>query len=198
MRREPAVAALLCLLGAFLVLVAVGREWASVEVAGSGLLPGRDVPVLGSDLAPGVRALGLVALAGVIAVPATRRWGRAVVGGLLALVGAGVVVAAVGVLADLAGAAQDTAAVREAGAAGGSTTGTLWPYACALGGLVVLAAGLVVAVRGRGWAALGRRYDAPAAQAVRPAGERDIWEALDRGDDPTAADPEGRGPAARD
>jgi hypothetical protein len=44
---------------------------------------------------------------------------------------------------------------------------------------------------------MGQRYEAPAAQAAEPAPERDLWEALDRGDDPTAADPEGQGPTPR-
>lgn len=198
MRREPLLAALLCLVGAFLVLVAVGREWALVGVLGTGLLPDRELAVRGSDLVPGVRALGLVALAGVVAIPATRQWGRIVVGLVLAVVGAGVVAAVYGVVGDLLSAAQGSAVVRDAGGtAGESTRRTLWPYACGLGGLTITAAGLFVAARGRRWAALGRRYEAPAARAVLPAGERDLWEALDRGDDPTAADPEGRGPSPR-
>ena len=203
MRREPLLAALLCLVGAFLVLVATTNAWAQVAVPGTGLLPGRDVDVTGSELVPGVRALGLVALAGVVAIPATKRWGRTAVGLVLALVGAGVVAAVLGVTSDIVTAAQDTDVVREAGGAEGeSTRRTVWPYACLLGGLAILAAGLFVAVRGRRWAALGRRYDAPATQAAEPAPERDLWEALDRGDDPTAADaaaadPEGQGPTPR-
>lgn len=198
MRREPLLAALLCLVGAFLVLVAVGREWALVGVPGSGLLPPRELAVEGSDLVPGVQALGLVALAGVVAIPATRRWGRIVVGLLLALIGAGVVVAVCAVLGDLPSAVQDSDVARQAGGTvGESTQRTLWPYVCGLGGLTITTAGVLVAARGRRWAALGPRYDAPAAQASAPAGERDLWEALDRGDDPTAADPEGQGPVPR-
>ena len=198
MRREPLLAALLCLVGAFLVLVAVGREWVLVGVAATGLLPDRELAVEGSDLVPGVRALGLVALAGVVAIPATKRWGRIVVGLVLALVGAGVVAAVVGVAGELFTAAQDSDVVREAGGTMSDSIGsTLWPYACGLGGLTIATAGLFVAARGRRWAALGRRYEAPAAAAAAPPGERDLWEALDRGDDPTAADPEGPGPTPR-
>lgn len=198
MRREPLLAAFLCLVGAFLVLVAADREWALVDVAGTGLLPARELAVGGSDLAPGVRALGLVALAGVVAIPATKRWGRIVVGLLLALIGVGVVAAAYGVASDLFTAVQDSDAVRNAGGVQGeSTRGTVWPYVCGLGGLAVAAAGFFVAARGRRWAALGQRYEAPAAAATRPPGERDLWEALDRGDDPTAADPGGQGPTPR-
>jgi uncharacterized membrane protein (TIGR02234 family) len=197
-RREPLLAALLCLVGAFLVLVAVGREWAVIGLLGGGLLPPRELAVRGSDLAPGVRALGLVALAGVIAIPGTRRWGRIVVGVLLALIGAGVVVATYSVHSDLFLTLTRSDVVREAGGnPGDDIAESVWPYLCALGGLTVAAAGLLVAVRGGRWAAMGQRYEAPAAQAAEPAPERDLWEALDRGDDPTAADPEGQGPTPR-
>ncbi|MCW2681625.1 MAG: Trp biosynthesis associated, transrane protein Oprn/Chp [Frankiales bacterium] len=198
MRREPLLAALLCLLGSFLVLVAVGREWALIDLLGSGLLPARELGVRGSDLVPGVRALGLVALAGVVAIPATKRWGRTVVGVLLALVGAGVVVATYRVHSDLFVTVTGSAVVREAGGNAGDTmTETVWPYVCAFGGILVAAAGLLVVARGRRWAAMGRRYDPPAAKTAVPPAERDLWEALDRGDDPTAADPEAEGPGPR-
>lgn len=192
MRREPALAALLCLVGAFLVLVAAGRDWAQVDVAGTGLLPGRTLGISGADLVPGVRALGLVALAGVVAIPASRRWGRPVVGVVLLLAGAGTVAAAL--LGDLPGAALTSDVVREAGGAQGESAQlTAWPALCALGGALVAAAGLLVAIRGRRWASLGRRYEPPAARADAPApAERDLWEALDRGEDPTAADPGAR------
>lgn len=183
-RAGPVLAVLLCLAGAFVVLVAAGRSWALVDLAGSGLLPARSVGVDGAQLAPGLPALGLVALAGVVAVPATRRWGRVAVGLVLLAAGVGILALVAGQLTDLAGAVQDSRTVRETGQAAAGIRRTLWPYACALGGLTVAAAGLLVAARGRSWSALGRRYDAPTA-APPPVGERDLWAALDRGEDPT-------------
>jgi len=63
---------------------------------------------------------------------------------------------------------------------------TGWPFVALLGALLLLVAGLVTTVRGPGWSALSQRYDAPAAKP-RP---RDpavaAWDALDRGEDPTA------------
>jgi uncharacterized membrane protein (TIGR02234 family) len=177
-RREPALAALLCLLGAFLVLVGVGREWAQVEVAAGPLTPESTVDVAGRDLAAGVQALGLVGLAGVVAIAATRRTGRVVVGVLIALAGLGVVAAA---------SAVDV--VAEAGrVADGEVGVTPWRAVTVAGGVLVAAAGALVAVRGRGWASLGRRYEPPAAAAAAAAApERELWEALDRGEDPTEA-----------
>lgn len=196
----PLAAALLCLAGAFLVLVGVGNAWVLVDVAGGPLLPARSVPVTGGDLAGGLRALGLVGLAGVPALAATRGRGRQAVGLLLLLTG--LAVALVVARLELTGLRLDGRAlisdpVREAGGThGAAARATGWPYATACGGLLVAAAGLLMTLRGRRWSALGRRYDAPSEP--RPAGERDLWEALDRGEDPTGPqDPPSSGAAPR-
>jgi hypothetical protein len=52
---------------------------------------------------------------------------------------------------------------------------------------VVAAGGLLTASRGRRWAAMSARYDAPAERrsgAVDPHVAQ--WDAIDRGDDPTS------------
>ena len=186
MNRELGAAVLLCLVGAFLVLVGAGRDWAVVDVAGTGLLPSRRVGVAGSDLAGGVRALGLVGLAGVVALAATRRWGRVVVGVLLALVGLGVLALVAGT--DLAAEAVRSVPVAQAGGPAEGVRPTGWRAVTGAGGLLLAAAGALVAVRGRRWAGLGRRYDAPAARpAAVPTGPAQLWDALDRGEDPTEA-----------
>ena len=188
--RGLGLAVLLCLLGAFVVLVGAGREWASVQVAAGALTDAQTVSVAGTELAGGVRGLGLVGLAGVVALAATRRVGRVVVGALLLLTGAGVVATVVGV--DLGAATLDSEAV---GSAGGRVEGdvatTAWPWLTALGGVLLAAAGLLTVARGRSWPGLGQRYEAPAArEQAAPATpaqiERSLWEALDRGEDPTA------------
>jgi uncharacterized membrane protein (TIGR02234 family) len=199
--KGPVLAGLLCVAGAFLVLVGLGNPWTVVEVVGSPLLPERQVDVAGSELAPGLRALGLVGLAGVPALAASRGRGRTVVGLLLLLAGAAVVT---GVLGLRVGDGFDervlsTDSVREAGGAEGEAFDrTSWPYVTAFGGLLLALAGLQAAVKGRRWSGLGRRYDAPTA-APPPAGERDLWEALDRGEDPTGPqDPPSSGAQPRD
>lgn len=208
MRREPLLAALLCVLGAFVVLVGTGRAWVLVDVGASALLPSREVGVSGADLAPGLRALGLVGLAGVPALAASRGRGRLLLGVVLLLVGASVLAVVVRLQVGgmgLGGLALVSDPVREAGGAQGESFDlTVWSVLTAFGGLVLLLAGLLVIVRGRQWAALGPRYEAPAVReevaAPAPNGsvaERELWEALDRGEDPTAAqtarpDPEAR------
>ena len=51
-----------------------------------------------------------------------------------------------------------------------------WP------GALLAVTGVYIALYGRGWRALGARYESPAA---RPRTEADVWDALDRGEDPT-------------
>ncbi|MDT7539226.1 MAG: hypothetical protein QOI82_2811, partial [Actinomycetota bacterium] len=89
-RRELVASVLLCMLGSALVLLAVSRPWIAHSLPAEAPLPPKRFEVPGAHLAPGARALALVGLAGVAAVPATRRLGRIVVGALLIAAGAGV------------------------------------------------------------------------------------------------------------
>lgn len=182
-RRELMVAIALCLLGSALVLLAVSRAWVTAPIPAAAPLPPRAVELLGTHLAPGSRALALVGLAGVAALPATRTWGRTLVGALVALAGLGAAAVVVRALADRPHALARTSPLTDAHIAGAPGFGS-WPYVALLGAALLVAAGLLVAVRGRSWASMSERYDAPAAQ---PAGERSLWEALDRGEDPTSA-----------
>ncbi len=64
------------------------------------------------------------------------------------------------------------------------TGGTL-ALATALGGLAVAAAGALTVVRGKEWPGLAARYDRPSRPAGKPQTDAQVWDALDRGDDPT-------------
>ena len=184
-RRELTTAVLLCLLGASVVLVAAGRAWAVVQVAAGPITEAGTVAHPGTDLVPGVTALGLLGLAGVVALAATRRTGRTLVGLVLLATGAGVLFAVVGALGTVA-------AEELPGQTGADRVDlTAWPWVTAVGGLLLLAAGLLTAAHGRSWPVLGQRYDAPAGTAAPQAPaeqltEKGLWEALDRGEDPTA------------
>lgn len=187
-RRGLATAVLLCLVGASLVLVAAGRSWVTVEVAVGPLVEARTETRTGTDVVPGLSALGLLGLAGVVALAATRRTGRTLVGLVLLATGVGVVVAAL--TADITTISEPVAGETDVR----FESNSVWASIAALGGLLVGAAGLLTVVRGRSWPALGQRYEAPAATAPtapapEPAGpltEKGLWEALDRGEDPTA------------
>jgi hypothetical protein len=167
-----------CLLSGSLVLIAGGRAWARVTYP-----PGvRDAT--GTELVGSVAPWGLVALAGVVAIAATRRWGRVPVGVALAASGVAVAAIAVNGVRDLPGRIVE---IRRIGGtqvqAGWAVHPTFWPYVLAGAGLLLAATGAVVTVRGPRWAALGARYDVP---ADRPRTDADVWAAQDRGEDPTA------------
>jgi len=191
-RRSLAMMLLFAVLGASVVLAAVGRTWATGTVAFQGT-PLR-VSVSGSETTGLPGALALVGLASAVAVFAVRGVGRRLVGLLLALAGAGTVVAAVG--AATGTAALDRKADTAVGisrAAVGAVGHTAWPWAVVVGGLLLVLAGLLVVARGRDWPGMSSRYEAPAGRSVVPSTASasraetpaDLWKALDRGEDPT-------------
>ncbi|WP_200209777.1 Trp biosynthesis-associated membrane protein [Micromonospora coerulea] len=177
-RRELTYAVLFCLAGAGLAYWAATRTW-SVELTDRGALPPSRRARSGADLVPWVSALALVALAGGGAVLATRGRARRLLGGLLTLLG----------LAVAAGGGYGLAA------AFGGEVSRQWPALCLVGGLLTAAGGLVTALRGGDWPAMGARYERPVPTAQPTAtdgpavgrGTRDAWDALDRGEDPTVS-----------
>ena len=184
MRSGLRTAVLLCLAGAFLVLVAAGRPWAAVDLPATPLAAAGTDLHTGTDLVPGVSALGLLGLAGVLALAATRRTGRLLVGLVLLATGAGVVTAVLSVVGtsfaeELPGQPTDTA-----------THLTAWSAVTASGGVLLSLAGALTVARGRSWAALGQRYQTPTAttspEHAELSTDKGLWEALDRGEDPTA------------
>ncbi|MEU8823853.1 TIGR02234 family membrane protein [Streptomyces sp. NPDC048636] len=195
-RISLAVALLAGALGAALVLLATSRTWAegTASVA-QGTLPQR---ANGEDITGLPGALAVVGLAALVAVFAVRRVGRVVVSGLLALTGAGIVVAS-------ALGASDKAALEEkASKATGFTDSAIhdvaytpWPWVALAGGALLLLAGLLALGYGRHWPAMSGRYERSgtegrtrARRGARPAPDPDrpeeLWKALDRGEDPTA------------
>ncbi len=185
-RREVGVAVLLCLAGSALVLLAAGRPWAHALVHQPPLPPVQVAPT-GRALAPVLPALGLVGLAGVAALAATRRWGRIVAGVLLLGIGGAVLAVTLRTGADL-GTRVRPIAVQAAGSSGarpGAVTGTGWGAVSGVGSGLLAAAGLLVVGRGRRWATMSARYDAPTAPRPRVEPATALWDALDRGDDPT-------------
>lgn len=177
-RRELTWVAVGCLAAAGLVLFAATRTWAVEQTVRPVPLPPLREARTGDDLAPWTRPLALVGLAGAVTLAATRGAARKVLGALLTACGLGVVAASV------------SAVVHGAPAA--------WPAAAALGGGGLAVAGVLTVLRGRGWPAMGTRYDRRAtASRTRPAGTAGAagpvagagtvaaWEALDRGEDPT-------------
>ncbi|MDJ0369616.1 TIGR02234 family membrane protein [Streptomyces sp. H10-C2] len=192
-RRSLAAALLLGVAGAAVVLLAAGKTWAhGIARSSDGSLP---IDVSGNEVTSVPGALALVGLAALVAVFAVRRTGRVVVSGLLALCGAGIVIASLagGDTAALDAAATAATHLSSTSAVGKGSTG--WPLAAAAGGVLLLAAGALALLRSRHWPGMSNRYDrdgatglpARKAQRAAPDPERpeELWKALDRGEDPT-------------
>ena len=197
-RRELTAAVLGAVLAGGLALVAGGQSWARVTVDRSPPLPPVTGVLNGADAAPLVPATGLVLLAAAVALLAVRGAGRVVVGLLMAV--AGGVLAWSGLRALTGG--LDAAAADLPGVGGTRSAATTvdlaagWPALAVVAGVLGVAAGLLVVLRGRSWPGMGRRYERPGSPAApaRPQTDEDraqaAWRALDRGEDPTA-DPSG-------
>ncbi|GAA2599051.1 TIGR02234 family membrane protein [Streptomyces axinellae] len=195
--RAPRTAlgiALLCgAVGAALALVAAGQTWSeSTAEFAQGQVP---VRAKGGDVTGLPSALALVGLAALVAVFAVRRATRFVVASLLTLSGAGVIASAL-LGADDTGALTEEAA-KTSGLTG-STVGavelTAWPYISAVGGALLLVAGLLALRYSRVWPSMSgsARYErtplrqrATRPQRFDPDRPEDLWKALDRGEDPT-------------
>jgi uncharacterized membrane protein (TIGR02234 family) len=180
-------------LGAAVALLATRQEWAegTATVAGGAFT----LTAKGSDVTGVPAALAIVGLAALVAVFAVRRAGRFAVAAVLALSGAGTVAAA------LAGASDSSALDDQAAKAAGDTSATVdalshtaWPYVAAVGGALLLLAGLLALRYGRQWPAMSGRYERDGTprprrrpQTVDPDRPEDLWKAIDRGEDPTSA-----------
>lgn len=186
LRRELAVSVLACVFGAALALLAGSRTWVVQMRAQPAPLPPLHVVHTGAAEAPWLSALALVALAGAVALLGTRGGARSLIGVLVLLAGLGVLAAGGYGLLGVAG-------VRAA-----------WPLLCLPAGVLVVGGGLLGMLRGRGWPAMGARYERP--RPVSPAWQPDpgpdpvedsvqragpsasdvaMWDALDRGEDPS-------------
>jgi uncharacterized membrane protein (TIGR02234 family) len=194
-RREFGVILAAATLGAALTLLAGGQEWASITARRQAPLPPVTAAVTGGEVAPLAPAAALVLLAAAGALLAVRGAGRIAVGLLMVLAGAGIAWSSGRVIG---GADVVTDRLRSSGvpaSALATDVAPAWPVVAVVGGVLGLAAGLLAAVRGPRWPAMGRRYErrgGTAAVPSRPAPEagdeqraQSAWTALDRGEDPT-------------
>ncbi|HEX8630885.1 MAG TPA: Trp biosynthesis-associated membrane protein [Catenuloplanes sp.] len=139
---------LLCLVGAGLTLIAVGRTWALEVTDRPGALPDLRQARTGAAILAWLPPLAVVGLAGAGALLATRGLVRRLLGLLLLVSGAAVA----------AGAGFALVAV-DRGAAGPAAVG--WPLLCLAGGLLAGAGAALAAARGHTWPAMGARYERP-------------------------------------
>lgn len=188
-RAQFALTLLLDVIGAGGALLIATRHWQDVTV--SRQRPFGDVVtgLAGRTIDAAPTALGLVALAGVVAVLATKGVWRRQVGVIVALAGAALAwrsVEGFGALSARGAAALLPAARGDAGTVTRVAVTTAWPVLSAVCGVLVVVAGVLVAWRGHRWAAMSARYEAPASPEEQSArANASLWQALERGDDPT-------------
>jgi uncharacterized membrane protein (TIGR02234 family) len=191
--------------GAAGALLASTRTWQTVTIARPAPLPADVLPVDGRTVDAAPTALALVALAGVVAVLATRGAVRRVVGALLVVDGALLLWRALGAMSAVGVGRARTLVTSRHGTVDAAavvpqvSTHGVWAVLTLLCAVLVVAAGALIAWRGHRWQSLSSRYEraAPAASAASAASDEEaersaaraaasMWTSLDRGDDPTA------------
>jgi uncharacterized membrane protein (TIGR02234 family) len=192
MRRNAlyVLALLLDLLGAAAALLIATRTWQTVTTPRPAPLRDDVLDVSGRTVDAAPTALALVALAGVVAVLATRGVLRRAVGAVLGLAGLALVwraVVSASALSthrarELVGEHHQTVDVSSAVPRVG--THGAWPALTAVCGVLVALAGVLIAWRGHRWQVMSGRYEAPSDKPPT-ASATTMWTALDRGEDPT-------------
>lgn len=179
----------LVLLGGAGALLASGRAWQTVTAPRPRPFTDEVVAVSGRTLEPAVAALGVVALAGVVAVLATRGVARRAVGVVLAAAAIAMAWPAIAGFRTVS-AQRARSLVSDAHTAAGldpahpprAVVHLVWPALTLLCALAVLAGGIAVALWGHRWLVMSARYEAPAPQRANAT----LWSDLDRGHDPTS------------
>jgi uncharacterized membrane protein (TIGR02234 family) len=143
--RSFVYALLLGIAGAALTLYAASRTWSLQVIVRPGL-PDLRTARTGATEFPLLIGLALVGLAGAGALLATRGLTRRILGGLLAAVGAGLILESITGRIGL-----------NAGRAG--TAATIWSIACIVGGAMIVLGGLAAATQGHRWPTMGARYE---------------------------------------
>lgn len=147
-----------------------------------------ELHVQGSKAATAVTALALVSLAGGLAASIAGKVSRWIIAAIIVLASAGILIAAVTVLADPLGAAQGTIAATT-GISGGqaAASSTAFPVLAVVAAALLALCGGLLPLAGRHWKAR-TKYDVGGRAVLAgsgPVDEIDSWDRLSRGEDPT-------------
>lgn len=188
---------LLGLLAGAIGLLGVTQTWISVPPPASGVQLG-ELSVSGTSAASAVMALTVVGLACAVSATIAGRVARYIVAAVQVLVGAGIVGFVIPVLSD----PQSAAASKVASAYGVQVVSgvdyhvSAWPLVAMIGGVLMVLAGVLLAIAGRGWRS-GRRYERTAGGrtvvTTQTMDDIDRWDAFTEGEDPTDTDGTQRG-----
>ena len=184
-RRRTVVLA--AFIGAALLMVSTTMTWMTAtglpETAAVA-----EVAVTGSEAADTVAAMGLVGLAGAVAVTIARRAGRWIIAALLLIAAVIALYTSVGALIDPAAAAEPVV---------GEVTGTtaaaqdyqlgLGAWTATFGAVLMVAASVVLISVSHRWKdrKTSKKYSRTASEDQTELDEYDLWDGLSEGDDPT-------------
>ena len=183
-------------LGGAIAIISSTQTWLEVTLRAGANEP---LPVPGASAMPILAPLSLAALALGLALTVVGRGLRYVFGVLGVAIGGAVLVGAARIGLEHPLDAVATVVTASTGLSGadaiadlvGAVTGTFWPFAAAVAGLLILAGAVFVLATAHRWRSGGRRYQRDAAAEQTTAGSRphdaiDSWDDLSHGDDPTA------------
>ena len=157
-KREYATVLLVLAIAGGIAWWAFGRTWRIETIPSDGLTAAKDIEYTGRLLYPYASFIGIVALASVAGILATRKYGRIIIGVLLAI---------------LAGSAA-VQLITDSGPTG-------WALIAEIALIVITIAGAATVVRGGSWPMFGSKYE-----RTKPKEAESAWDVLDRGEDPTA------------
>jgi hypothetical protein len=159
------------------------RTWVYATTDAQGL-PGVEVAISGGTALPLTSGVGLLLLAGIAGVVATSKIVRVVVGLILLVASAVALEASVSFGLERGRSAFDIATA----AAGAVTdvTATGWWWMAAAGAVAGVLAGAATVAFGNSWPSLGSRYQRDTATVATPTTSAQMWDAMDRGEDPTS------------
>ena len=191
-RAEYGVALAFDVAGAAVALLVSTRNWQTVTAPRPLPFAAVTVDLTGRTVDAAVTALALAALAGVVAVIATRGIARRAMGVALAVVGGAIAWRSLAGLAAVSTAhAQSLAREHHRGIVLTNANPHIavhaqWPWISAVSGVLILIAGAVVGARGQRWHGMSTRYEAPTAEPSAAQADLAMWNAIERGDDPTS------------
>lgn len=209
-RRGLVLAVAGCLVATSVILVSSGQRWLLAELPAEPPLPGVSQEFSGGEAVDVLMPIGLLVGAAGLALIATGRIGRLVIGVVLVAAGT-LLVVAIGFFLYDDGVSVALSWAQAYAPPGGS----VWPerdlaaapaVVALIAGAIALAVGLLAIAGSRRWPVMGARYErgrrrvpsenaatvaAPGSvtDAAPAVNEATMWTALDRGEDPTASPP---------
>lgn len=194
--RARLTSVLAIVVGGAIAIISSTQTWLEVTLRAGANEP---LPVPGASAMPVLAPLSLAALALGLALTVVGRALRYVFGVLGVVIGGAVLIAAARIALEHPTDAVATVVTASTGLSGadavadlvGAVTGTFWPVAAAVAGLLILLGGAVALATAHRWRSGGRRYQREPATGHADLGSRphdaiDAWDDLSHGDDPTA------------